>query len=183
MQVLKESVRQRIIKSARKEFEKRGFAKTSMRSIASNADMTVGNLYRYYENKEILYGSIIGDLFKKIKTLKANTPRDPEARLEYLLENFKELQRDYRTEWLTLFGDSSGTRYQKVADDIHTILKNTLVAVFKKNGKKPEMAEPLTSAIIYGLNTILRTQKSKKNGDLADVFLDYMMVDITKRIA
>ena len=70
MQVLKEEVRQRIIKSARREFKKCGFEKASMRSIASSANMTVGNLYRYYKNKEDLYGAIIGGLFGEIKTLK-----------------------------------------------------------------------------------------------------------------
>jgi len=182
MQVLKKEVRQRIIKSAQREFKNRGYTKTTMRLIASNAGMTVGNLYRYYKDKEVLYGSIIGDLFERIGQLKANMPEDPEARLAYLLKNFKELQKDHRTEWLTLFGGSAGTRYQKVANEIHNILRDTLVAVFKKNGSRPEIAVPLTSAIIDGLNTVLRTSKSK-NSDLADEFLDYMLVDITRHTA
>ena len=182
MQVLKEEVRQRILKSARREFKKCGFEKASMRSIASSANMTVGNLYRYYKNKEDLYGAIIGNLFDEIKNLKANLPAEPEAQLNYLLENFKELQKDHKSEWLTLFGGSTGTKYQKVADDIHGILRNTLKAVLEKNGRRPEIAVPVASAIIYGLNTILRTDKGK-TGDLAGDFLNYMMVDIAKRVA
>ena len=42
MQVLKEEVRQRIIKSAKKEFKNNGFDKASMRDIADSAKMTVG---------------------------------------------------------------------------------------------------------------------------------------------
>jgi AcrR family transcriptional regulator len=182
MQVLKEEVRQRIIKSARREFKKSGFEKASMRAIASAANMTVGNLYRYYKNKEDLYGAIIGSLFDVIKTLKANTPAEPEARLNYLLENFKELQKEYSSEWLTLFGGSMGTKFQKIADEIHGILKDTVMAVLVKSGRRPEIAMPLASAIIYGLNTILRSDKSK-NGELADDFLNYMLIDITNRVA
>jgi AcrR family transcriptional regulator len=182
MQVLKEEVRQRIIKSARREFKKYGFEKASMRSIASSANMTVGNLYRYYKNKEDLYGAIIGGLFDEIKTLKTSLPEEPEIRLNHLLENFKELQKDHRSEWLTLFGGSTGTKFQKVADDIHNILRDTLKAVLEKAGRRPEIAVPVASAIIYGLNTILRSDKSK-NGDLADDFLNYMMVDIANRVA
>jgi AcrR family transcriptional regulator len=182
MQVLKEEVRQRIIKSARREFKKCGFEKASMRSIASSANMTVGNLYRYYKNKEDLYGAIIGSLFDEIKTLKTNMPEEPETRLNYLLDSFKELQKDHRSEWLTLFGGSTGTKYQKIADDIHGILRDTVMDVLKKNGRRPEIAVPVASAIIYGLNTILRTDKSK-SGDLADDFLNYMMVDIANRVA
>ncbi|MCG8452096.1 MAG: TetR/AcrR family transcriptional regulator [Spirochaetales bacterium] len=182
MQVLKEEVRQRIIKSARREFKKCGFEKASMRSIASNANMTVGNLYRYYKNKEDLYGAIIGSLFDEIKNLKANLPEKAEERLSYLLENFKELQKDHRSEWLTLFGGSTGTKYQKVADDIHNVLRNALKDVLELNGRRPEIAVPVASAIIYGLNTILRSEKGK-SADLADDFLNYMMVDIANRVA
>jgi AcrR family transcriptional regulator len=182
MQVLKEEVRQRIIKSARREFKKCGFEKASMRSIASSANMTVGNLYRYYKNKEDLYGAIIGTLFDEIKTLKSNMPDDPEVRLNYLLDNFKEMQKDHRSEWLTLFGGSVGTKYQRVADDIHGVLRSTLKDVLEKNGRRPEIAVPVASAIIYGLNTILRSEKGK-TGDLADDFLNYMMVDIANRVA
>lgn len=60
MQVLKEAVRTAILKSARKEFEKNGLEKASMRVIASKAGMTVGNLYRYYSNKEDLFYAAIG---------------------------------------------------------------------------------------------------------------------------
>ena len=183
MQVLKEEVRQRIIKSARKEFKKRGYEKASMRSIASTANMTVGNLYRYYKNKEDLYGAIIGSLFDELKTLKTNLPEEPESRLSYLLENFKELQKDHRSEWLTLFGGSIGTRFEKVAEEIHALLRNTLKDVLTKHGRRPEIAVPVASAIIYGLNTILRSSEKSKSGDLADDFLNYMMVDITNRVA
>ncbi len=182
MQVLKEEVRQRIIKSARREFKKCGFEKASMRSIASSANMTVGNLYRYYKNKEDLYGAIIGSLFDEIKTLKSNLPEEPEARLNYLLDSFKELQKDHRSEWLILFGGSTGTKYQKVADDIHGILRDTLMDVLKKNDRRTEIAMPVASAIIYGLNTILRSDKGH-SGDLANDFLNYMMMDIANRVA
>jgi hypothetical protein len=73
-------------------------------------------------------------------------------------------------------------KFQKVADDIHNILRDTLKAVLEKAGRRPEIAVPVASAIIYGLNTILRSDKSK-NGDLADDFLNYMMVDIANRVA
>jgi len=182
MQVLKEEVRQRIIKSARREFKKRGFEKASMRSIASSANMTVGNLYRYYKNKEDLFGAIIGGLFDEISNLKTDMPEEPETRLNYLMDGFKELQKDHRSEWLILFGGSMGTKYQKVADDLHDVLRDTLMDVLIKNNRRPEIAVPVASAIIYGLNTILRSDKGKSDS-LADDFLNYMMVDIANRVA
>jgi len=52
MQVLKEKTRRDIVEAAEKEFRKLSFEKASMRTIATNANMTVGNLYRYYKNKQ-----------------------------------------------------------------------------------------------------------------------------------
>ena len=182
MQVLKEKVRQRILKSARREFRKNGFEKASMRSISSVANMTVGNLYRYYKNKESLYGAIIGNLHNEIKSLKSSLPDKPEDRLNYLLDNFKQMQKEHPSEWLTLFSGSGGTKYSRAADDIHTLLRGTLKEVLDEKDRRSDIAAPIASAIIYGLNAILRSDESKST-DLADDFLNFMTVDIAKRVA
>ena len=65
-QVLKEEVRNRIIASAKKELLKKGYKDASMREIAKGADLTVGNLYRYFDSKEELVNTIIGTTLEKI---------------------------------------------------------------------------------------------------------------------
>ena len=65
-QVLKEEVRSRIIASAKKELLKKGYKDASMREIAKGADLTVGNLYRYFDSKEELINTIIGTTLEKI---------------------------------------------------------------------------------------------------------------------
>lgn len=49
-----EQQRQRILQSARECFISIGLAHTTMRDIAAKADMSLGNLYRYFENKDAL---------------------------------------------------------------------------------------------------------------------------------
>ena len=66
MQVLKQEVKQKIKKAAISEFEQNGYQKTSMRSIASSAGVTVGNLYRYFKNKDDLFNVIIQPAFQEI---------------------------------------------------------------------------------------------------------------------
>ena len=51
-QVLKDSLRKAILDAAKEEFLEYGFKDASMRRIAAKANMTVGNLYRYFKNKE-----------------------------------------------------------------------------------------------------------------------------------
>ena len=65
-QVLKEELRGRIIESAKQELLEKGYKGVSMRKIAQGADMTVGNLYRYFENKDDLINQIIEPAMRAI---------------------------------------------------------------------------------------------------------------------
>ena len=58
-QVQKDDVRETILDSAREEFLEHGFEGSSMRRIALRSKMTVGNLYRYFKNKEELSNTIV----------------------------------------------------------------------------------------------------------------------------
>lgn len=58
-QVLKEEVRNSILRAADAEIMTNGIQSIQMRRIAEGANMTVGNLYRYYEDKEALINAII----------------------------------------------------------------------------------------------------------------------------
>ncbi|MBI9014970.1 MAG: helix-turn-helix transcriptional regulator [Clostridiales bacterium] len=65
-QVLKEEVRERIEKAATLEFFEKGFEGSSLRQIARESGITPGNLYRYFDNKEALYESIVGESYRKL---------------------------------------------------------------------------------------------------------------------
>jgi len=69
MQVLKENIRERIDIATIKLFKKNGFEKVSMRKIAEEAEMTVGNIYRYYDNKNHLFTSILQPTLDEILAL------------------------------------------------------------------------------------------------------------------
>lgn len=56
-QILKESVRQRILEAAEEQMSTQGDTVT-MRQIAKAAGVTVGNLYRYYEGREELLAAV-----------------------------------------------------------------------------------------------------------------------------
>lgn len=65
-QVLKDESRISILNAAKEEFLEKGYKNASMRSIAKKANMTVGNLYRYYKNKEDINLSIVGPTYREI---------------------------------------------------------------------------------------------------------------------
>ncbi len=68
-QKLKEETRQAIIAAAKEEFMKKGYDDASMRSIAAKANITVGNIYRYFKNKEELNRCIISETSDDLKEL------------------------------------------------------------------------------------------------------------------
>ncbi len=55
--------------SAKEEFAKNGISGSSMRNISKNADMTVGNLYRYFKNKEELAIYIIDPVLRLLNNV------------------------------------------------------------------------------------------------------------------
>lgn len=59
MQYRKETVYQKLLDSAMEEFDEKGYTDASIRSIAERANTSVGNLYRYFRNKDELYVSCL----------------------------------------------------------------------------------------------------------------------------
>jgi len=122
-QVLKESVRMKIVESAKKELLEKGYRDASMRSIAFHSGMTVGNLYRYYKNKDELVQMIVSpalralnqviqektqdriSLFEKASAL-GFSKEQIGAVLDSLADDLVDLFCQYKDEVLILFLDS-----------------------------------------------------------------------------
>lgn len=65
MQHTKEEIRNRILEAAEIEFDENGYAGASIRKIVTRAGTSLGNLYRYYANKEELFLSIVGPVMEE----------------------------------------------------------------------------------------------------------------------
>lgn len=68
-QVLKDEIRNKILDAANSEIIQHGVEGLQMRKIAEGAQMTVGNLYRYYADKETLMNAIIDPATKDLNDL------------------------------------------------------------------------------------------------------------------
>ena len=66
MQNKKENIKQKIIKSAKQEFLEKGFENSSIRSIATAANISKSNIYNYFANKDDLFGKIVIPTIEKI---------------------------------------------------------------------------------------------------------------------
>lgn len=58
-QKLKDDVRDRIIEAAGAIFAERGFASARLADVAERADISTGNIYKYFDDKEALFNAIV----------------------------------------------------------------------------------------------------------------------------
>mgnify|MGYP004615222331 FL=1 len=72
MQYLKREIRDRILQAAVEEFKEHGFSDASIRNIANNAEISLGNVYRYFSNKETLYFAVIDPFMDSVKSAVEN---------------------------------------------------------------------------------------------------------------
>ena len=59
--------RQKILDAAALEFQKRGFANTSVSNIMQTADLGVGTFYNYFGSKEEVLMNLVKNLFKQVE--------------------------------------------------------------------------------------------------------------------
>ncbi|MEE1467100.1 MAG: helix-turn-helix domain-containing protein [Clostridium sp.] len=95
MQIKKDEVRLKILEVATDEFLKRGYENASMRMIAKKAHTTQGNIYHYFQNKEVLLEEILLPTIKNIECMVSKHIEDEKTNVltkEQALEEMKEIE-------------------------------------------------------------------------------------------
>lgn len=169
MQYLKDDVKNRILVSALNEFSEKGFAGASIRTIASNADIATGNLYRYFKNKVDLFDCIIDPLYNKIidyiSNIKDCPPCNPNPvlALNNVKDSLVDIFKVYSKEFIILMDKSHGTKYenirQELIEHVNNIIKDTLFPILKGKGTKitdDAIAFVLSSTLVEGICVIIR---------------------------
>ncbi len=117
-QVLKDEQRKKILEAAKREFQKNGIPGASMRSIAISADTTVGNVYRYYKNKQEIVDAvllpILNAINKHTELLMSDAVfKDKNILADYLsawADNLAETQDTFPTEMYIIVNDEQINR-------------------------------------------------------------------------
>lgn len=131
MQVLKEEIREKIFQVAAQEFKAKGFKNSSMRNIAENCGITVGNLYRYFKNKEDLFYSIVSPAYEKImfsikESIKLKSSNKDIVLMDCMADNIIESHIEKMDSLLILFNGSEGTKYENIKEEIVAIFEGFL---------------------------------------------------------
>jgi len=128
MQTLKESVKNAILKGAINEFFEHGYQHANMRRISDSAGITVGNIYRYFDDKEALFNAVLLPAQKAITDLESF---DDKLHITHI-ENQKEATqivsyvmnviRPYTKEIFIMIFSSSGTHYHQVKNQLESLV-------------------------------------------------------------
>ncbi|WP_165921072.1 TetR/AcrR family transcriptional regulator [Paenibacillus albiflavus] len=69
MQVLKDEIKELILKTAEQTFLEQGYEKASMKEISKQVQVSTGNLYRYFANKEALFDAVTLPAYQSLQYL------------------------------------------------------------------------------------------------------------------
>ena len=127
--------KERILQCAASEFLQKGWAKSSMRTIAKLAGVTTGSLYFHFRNKEALFDALVKDVYdallanhRAMYDVFFSMPPDMEKRRAFRFEGRKKtvdfVYEHYRAVKLLVCG-SAGTRY---ADFFSLMMEDTYKA-------------------------------------------------------
>lgn len=106
-----ENVREQLLAEAKKQVLSRGYANTTIRSVAGGCRLGVGTVYNYFESKEMLIASFVYDDWKKYLSEMQNLPKgDPMMLLKGIYDSLISFERDY----MTLFSDSDAAKLVSV---------------------------------------------------------------------
>lgn len=181
MQYLKEEIKNRILIAALDEFKENGYSSASIRNIASNADIALGTVYKYFKNKEALFNSIVdpvyNNLFAAINKI-IMTEVNPDDKLIEIKNKILDIFKESSKELLILFGKSKGSKYEDFKDELvdvlHKILQKETFSRFEDKSvvNDPFIFYVLSANFIEGLYTILKTQE---DGEKIGLLIDQLM--------
>jgi AcrR family transcriptional regulator len=183
-QYKKEDVRNKIIENAKAEFLEKGYQNASISSIAKNSHVGVGNVYRYFKNKEAILDAIVTPVVERIKrTLIESVPDELDENIEphenimnvmtYVLDEIIHLSKNHKDEILIVLLKSQSTQYMTIKEEIIQSLavkirRLMLQSNLCKVNAFGDLSVPISAALIEGCIRIILSVYNEDNEDNYD---------------
>ena len=150
--------RKELIETAARElFIKQGFHATSMRDIAKDAGVSLGNLYNYYETKDAIFESIVEKYLEVIDErlremfASIHEPLEPES-LRRLGEMAGELVNNHSDFWLLMYIDVlefQNRHFRKMFDGLSERFRKIFGAKFKEAEKRGDLRTGVDAGSVF----------------------------------
>lgn len=168
-QVLKDEIRESILKAALQEFYQEGYRSAAMRNIAENAKIPTGLIYSYYKNKQALFDAVLRPvLYDWERVLTAGNENESKhanseiyglskAETECILNLF-----DHRQEFIILIDKSEGTKYKNERERFIKDIEEHLNEHRNDNTNDEIFAHIIANNFVDGLMQIMYHYKGKE---------------------
>ncbi len=168
-QVLKENIREKIIWTALKDFTERGYRNTSVKGIALGSGIAVGNIYRYFKNKEDLYDAIAMPVYNSINGLFNTPPENINMQgIEKKVLRFIDIFKSNKKVFMMLMVNSENTKFENMNQ---TIIRNFSEAISRwmrqltgisADNEEKIFIKAFTTAYLNGILSILSEAADEK---------------------
>ncbi len=162
MKVLKESISDAILQSARKEFIRSGFKDASMRTISKNAGVGLSNMYNYFKNKDEIYRAIVKpakeDLYAFITRQHTEETYDPYRTRafghgEEAVEEYITLVDKYRQELRLLLFRSDGSSQGNFREEFTDYLTRIGTGYLEIEARHHPGVKPISPFFIHAMSS------------------------------
>lgn len=127
-QVLKDDVREKIVETAKRLFIEKGYEKVSMSVIATEAGVAVGNIYRYFKNKDALYKHLAQPVADKLmKLFGSSFESKGQNKIETRITKFIEIYESEKSLILLLLENSINSEFQNLKEEIILGFKSAVI--------------------------------------------------------
>jgi AcrR family transcriptional regulator len=162
MQVLKEDVKNKIVNAAAEEFLLNGFENSSLRVIASQAGITIGNIYSYFSSKDDLFNHVVSPAAEALDDLLSldfvQYDSTHAINLTQITNKICKVFIENKERFFILMNNSSGSKYENTKEVVITFIsKRIKTELFPKveNEKiDPLFAQVLAVSLLSGFMTI-----------------------------
>ena len=144
-----------IEEAALRLFIRQGYFGTSIRDIASEAGISIGNIYNYYPNKEALYVSLVrrysGHMAKLQAALKPLLGKFDPASLRQLAQKTREIVYSHPDYWRLMYIDVTEFGNRHFAHSFRRLSKTLekLAGGYSGEGVRPDIDPSLAYGAIY----------------------------------
>ncbi|WP_161496401.1 TetR/AcrR family transcriptional regulator [Clostridium thermosuccinogenes] len=181
MQYLKDDVKEAIVRSALMEFKSKSYLEASMRTIAKNAGITAGNIYRYFQSKDDLFNYIMDPVWKDVTRIIFDNYEYTEDffPITEIINSIMYIYKRFNAELFILLNNSKGSKYENVKERLVSLiskrLEDEMAPFFKADNREVKdtfIFNIISNAVVESIYLIM-----KECGD------DYVRVEaLTKQM-
>ena len=122
-----ENVREQLLAEARKQIAERGYAQTTIRSVASACGVGIGTVYNYFASKDVLIASFLFEDWKHhLDTMQALPENDPQS----LLRGIYTALQQFAAQNQALFSDADAARSAAIGSSARHRMLRAQIAAF-----------------------------------------------------